>query len=87
MISHPTIALLECANCGVDIPGSDPRPGWYSDGEDITCGACKTINHVSCDAETDPYVGSWTCRHGRPGDGPCDACEIEFGAGVGEVTT
>jgi hypothetical protein len=68
--------LLNCGLCGDGIPGKDPRPGWYRDGEDITCD-CGAVNTVSLDSETDQYVGSWTCKHGKDDETMCDLCETE----------
>lgn len=77
--------LLACDLCGSEIAGADPRPGWYSDGESLTCSDCGAINSVSCDGEEDPYVSGYTCRHGKHSVDACDLCEIEEGGGVGEV--
>lgn len=76
------VRYLDCGNCGAEIVGSHPRAGWYSDGEDIVCPDCGTTNTVSCDDETDPYVGHWTCKHGKHDEEPCDQCEIENGVAV-----
>lgn len=79
------LTLLGCDLCGSEIVGKNPRPGWYHDGEAITCGDCGAVNRVSCDAESDPYVSGYVCKHGVSDDKACDLCEIEDGAGVGEV--
>jgi len=79
--------LLCCDLCGDEIAGRDPRPGWYHDDEEIVCSGCGAKNHVSCDAESDPYVSGYVCRHGKDDETPCDLCEIEDGCGVGEVAT
>lgn len=71
------VQYLDCANCGGELRGAHPTPGWYSDGETLACPDCGATNHVSCDSETEPYVGSWECIHGKAGDEPCDACEDE----------
>jgi hypothetical protein len=81
------VQMLDCGLCGSAIVSSTPGllPGWYSDGESITCGDCHAVNHVSCDSETEPYVSYYDCRHGKPDTDACDLCEIEEGGGVGEV--
>lgn len=76
--------LLDCGFCGAEIPGKDPRSGWYWDGEDITCDDCSAVNSISVDAETDAYVAHWTCKHGKDDETMCDECEIEQCGGVGE---
>lgn len=75
-------ALLDCGSCGAEIQGGDPRPGYYHDGEDIVCQDCGSTNSISVDAESDPYVGHWTCRHGKDDETPCDQCERENGVAV-----
>jgi len=79
--------MLDCELCGLAIASSHLEPGWYQDGEEIECGGCRAINHISCDEESDPYVSSFDCRHGKHSDEACDLCEIEEGGGVGEVAT
>lgn len=69
--------LLDCGICGAEIPGKDPRSSWYWDGEDITCDDCGASNSVSVDDESDPYVSSWTCKHGKDDETMCDLCETE----------
>jgi hypothetical protein len=81
------VSFLDCELCGSEIVGAHPTPGWYSDGEAITCTDCLAVNHVSCDAESDPYVSSYDCRHGKEDAEACDLCEIEESGGVGEVAT
>lgn len=79
--------MLDCDFCGSAIVSAELRnpPGYYSDGEAITCGDCLAVNHISCDEESDAYVSSFDCKHGKHSNEPCDLCEIEEGGGVGEV--
>lgn len=78
--------MLDCGNCGADIVGSGPRPGYYSDGESIVCADCGATNSVTVAEEYDGdgvvhdiYVGSWSCVHGRADVEQCDECEIANG--------
>lgn len=77
-MSNGSPALLECGLCGAEIPGKDPRSGWYRDGEDITCD-CGAVNSISVDAEDEAYVGGWTCPHGKDDSEECLLCETEPG--------
>jgi hypothetical protein len=78
--------MLDCGICGLALLGKDPRPGRYSDGEEIKCTDCGAVNSISCDGEAYPYVSGYVCQHGKDSDTLCDQCEIEDGGGVGEVT-
>lgn len=75
MSDSESYSLLDCGNCGFAISGADPRPGWYLDGEDVTCADCGTVNGISCDSEESPHVSHWTCKHGKDDEEPCDECE------------
>ena len=66
---------IECHPCGREIatPHAD---GLYYDGDELPC-ECGAVSIVSCDAETDPYVGSYRCKHGISEWDGCDACDHE----------
>lgn len=71
---------LYCDCCGADGAVSDAR-GYFFDGQPLICG-CD--GHVSCDAETDPYIytsDECRCQEMEEETSACSSCGVYLDEG------
>lgn len=99
---YPAIgtSFVRCPNCSEDLgPKQYDHTGnpLYDDGAKTTCTVCHAVCQFGIGDDYDlpedddethgyAYVQFWWCAHGKADDEPCDRCEVEAGAGVGEAS-